>query len=107
MKIAVKALGFAALAIAGLSAMAIGTPVKADVFTSSLTTGNGFSGSFGTVTITTTGANTATVNFTANSGFLFGGAQAFDLNVNAASFTETNFTLVGGPGAGFGTPSCT
>jgi PEP-CTERM motif len=99
--------GLAALAAAaGLSLLAAG-PAKADVFTSTLTTGNGFSGSFGTVTVTTTGANTATINFTANSGFLFGGAQAFDLQVNAATFTETNFALVGGPGAGFSTPSCT
>jgi hypothetical protein len=109
MKTPLGQLGFATLALAGaLAAMAAGTSVRADVFTSTITTSNDLSGGpFGTVTITTSGpnVNTATVTFAANSGFLFGGQGAFDLNVNAASFTETGFVFT--QPVGFSIPSCT
>jgi hypothetical protein len=81
---------------------------KADVFTSSLNVGNSgissFSGPFGTVSITLTSSTTATVTFTGNTvagnQYLFGGAQALDLNVNATTFTATNFSFANS-GTGF------
>jgi len=101
-----RAVGIAVLALAGV--VGLGGPAKADVFNSTITTSNSLTGGpFGTLSITTTGSNTATVVFTANSGFLFGGAQAFDLNINPSlgSFTETNISFT--EPAGFSTPSCT
>ena len=67
---------------------------QASAFTSDLNAGNsgisGFTGPYGTVTISLVG-QTATVTFTSNTVagniYLFGGAQAVDLNVNAATFT--------------------
>jgi hypothetical protein len=54
----------------------------------------GFTGPYGSVTITTTGANTATVTLTSNTVgsniYLFGGAGTLGLNVNASKFTASN-----------------
>ena len=108
-----KNTAFATLASAGLiGALTITAPIaaKADVFVSTLGVPNDALtglGPFGTVTITTTGANTATVEFQANSGFTFGGESAFDLNVNATSFTESGFSFSQPVGGGFNPPSCT
>lgn len=109
-----KAFRIAGYAIAGLiGAVLVTSTAKADLFTSTISLGNadltGHPGPFGTVSISTAGpsSSTATVTFTANPGFLFGGENAFDLNVNAASFSESGFTLTPGPGAGFSAPSCT
>ncbi len=76
------------IAIAGLGLQ------QANAFTSDLNAGNsaisGFTGPYGTVTITLVG-QVATVTFTSNTVagniYLFGGAQAVDLNVNATTFT--------------------
>jgi len=97
---------------AAIMALALLAPAaQADVFTSTLNVPNsaisGFPGPYGTLTITTTSPTTATVLFTANSGFLFGDGGSVDLQVNAASFTETNVVLTGASGTGFNTPSCT
>ena len=105
--------GFIGFSIAAaIMALALVAPAaQADVFTSPLNVPNSalssVPGPYGTVTITTTSATTATVLFAANPGFLFGAAQAFDLNVNAATFTETGVVLTGASGAGFNPPSCT
>ena len=64
-------------------------------FTSLLNAGNsavsGFTGPYGTVTINLVNSTTATVTFTSNTVagniYLFGAAQAIDLNVNATTFT--------------------
>ena len=77
------------IAIAGLGLQ------QANAFTSDLNAGNsaisGFTGPYGTVTITLLTSTTATVTFTSNTVagniYLFGGAQAVDLNVNATTFT--------------------
>jgi hypothetical protein len=103
-----------ALASAGLiGALTIAAPVvaKADIFTSTIDVPNsGLTGlgPFGAVTVTTLGLNvsTATVNFAANTGFTFGGDNAFNLNVNAASFTENVFAFLQPSGGGFSAPSC-
>ena len=79
------------IAIAGLGLQ----QANADIFTSSLNAGNsaisGFTGPYGTVTITLLTSTTATVTFTSNTVagniYLFGAAQAIDLNVNATTFT--------------------
>ena len=76
------------IAIAGLGLQ------QANAFTSDLNAGNsaisGFTGPYGTVTITLVG-QVATVTFTSNTVagniYLFGAAQAIDLNVNATTFT--------------------
>jgi PEP-CTERM motif len=102
-----------ALAVVALAGMTLLLPsvAQADVFTSAIDVPNsaltGF-GPFGTVTITTSGpdVNTATVTFQANAGFMFGGEDAFDLNVNAASFTESGFSFSQPAGGGFSAPSC-
>jgi len=68
---------------------------QASAFTSDLNAGNsaisGFTGPYGTVTITLLTSTTATVTFTSNTVagniYLFGAAQAIDLNVNATTFT--------------------
>jgi len=79
---------------------------SADTFTSSLNAVNfaGFTGPFGTVSINLTSSTTATVTFTSNTVngniYLFGGAQALDLNVNATTFTATNFSFANS-GTGF------
>jgi len=74
-------------------------PAQADIFVSTLGNPNqdlinaGFGGAnFGTVTVNQTG-NTALITFSANSGFSFGAVNAVDLNVNAASFTNTGFSF--------------
>jgi len=77
------------IAIAGLGLQ------QANAFTSDLNAGNsaisGFTGPYGTVTITLLTSTTATVTFTSNTVagniYLFGAAQAIDLNVNATTFT--------------------
>jgi len=77
------------IAIAGLGLQ------QASAFTSDLNAGNsaisGFTGPYGTVTITLLTSTTATVTFTSNTVagniYLFGAAQAIDLNVNATTFT--------------------
>ncbi len=73
---------------------------KADTFVSSLNAGNsaisGFTGPYGTVTITTTGTNTATVTFTSNTvagnTYLFGDGGSVALNVNAATFSVSGIS---------------
>src|SRR5438132_4842204 len=73
---------------------------KADTFVSSLNAGNsaisGFTGPYGTVTITTTGTNTATVTFTSNTvagnTYLFGDGGSVALNVNATTFSVSGIT---------------
>ena len=88
-----------------------GTYASADTLTSSLTNGNpgvaGFS-NFGTVTVNLTDSTHATITFTANesgsNAYLFGGAQAVDVQVNASSWaisgissTALNSTFTSGP----------
>ena len=88
------------IAIAGLGLQ------QANAFTSDLNAGNsaisGFTGPYGTVTITLVG-QVATVTFTSNTVagniYLFGGAQAVDLNVNATTFSVSNIV---GTNAGTG-----
>src|SRR6266566_1943117 len=73
---------------------------KADTFVSSLNTGNpaisGFTGPYGTVTITLVNSTTATVTFTSNTvagnTYLFGDGGSVALNVNATSFSVSNIT---------------
>jgi hypothetical protein len=73
---------------------------SADTFSFDLSAGNsaisGFTGPYAHVTITTTSSTTANVTFSSltNSGkiYLMGGAQAVDLNVNAASFSVGTIT---------------
>src|SRR5438132_13510497 len=80
---------------------------KADTFVSSLNTGNsaisGFTGPYGTVSITTTGTNTATVTFTSNTvagnTYLFGDGVSVALTVNAVTFSVRGIV---GPTAGIG-----
>jgi PEP-CTERM motif len=99
----------AAAALVGMALLLPGT-ASADVFISTLDTPNAALtglGPFGTVTITTTSANTATVTFEANAGFMFQGEDAFNLNVNATTFTESGFSFSQPVGGGFNAPSCT
>jgi hypothetical protein len=88
---------------AALGALALAVPTaSADTFTSSINTPNsaisGFTGPYGTVTVTTSGpnVNTATVTFTSltNSGniYLFGDGGSVDVNVNATSSTVSGIT---------------
>ena len=85
----IKYIAAVLIAIAGMGLQ------QADAFTSLLNNGNpaisGFQGPYGTVTITLVNNTTATVTFTSNTVagniYLFGAAQAIDLNVNATTFT--------------------
>jgi hypothetical protein len=92
------------IAIAGLGLQ----QAKADVFTSSLNAHNtaiaGFTGPYGTVTITFVNSTTATVSFTSNTVagnvYLFGDGGSVALNVNATTFSTSN--IVGtNSGTGF------
>ena len=95
-----KCIAAVLIAIAGLGLQ------QANAFTSDLNAGNsaisGFTGPYGTVTITLVG-QVATVTFTSNTVagniYLFGGAQAVDLNVNATTFSVSNIV---GTNAGTG-----
>jgi hypothetical protein len=99
--------GAAALVVAS----ALAPSAQADVINYSLGTGNsslsGFTGPFADVTINRTSSTTAVITFTADSNsldtYLMGGAQAVDVNVNAATFMVT--PPIGTNGlAGFSTP---
>jgi len=83
------------------------TPALADVATFTLNTGNsalsGVSGPYGTVMIDLTSSTMATITFTADSGFLFGGVNAVDANINATSWTISGLT--GTALSGFSGPS--
>ncbi len=73
---------------------------QANAFTSDLNQGNtaiaGFTGPYGTVTVTLVNSTTATVTFTSltNSGniYLFGDGGSVAVNVNASTFTVSNIT---------------
>jgi hypothetical protein len=82
-------------------------PALADVATFTLNTGNsalsGVSGPFGTVMIDLTSSTMATITFTADSGFLFGGVDAVDANINATSWAISGLT--GTVLSGFSGPS--
>ena len=80
---------------------------QANAFTSDLNVGNtaisGFTGPYGTVTITLVNSTTATVTFTSNTVngniYLFGDGGSVALNVNATTFSVSNIT---GSNAGTG-----
>ena len=80
---------------------------QADAFTSQLNVGNtaisGFTGPYGTVTITLVNSTTATVTFTSNTVagdiYLFGDGGSVALNVNATTFSVSGIT---GTNAGTG-----
>jgi hypothetical protein len=77
-------------------------PTMADVATSSLDTGNsdisGIPGPYGSVMIDLTSGTMATITFTADAGFLFGGVNVVDANINAASWTISGLTGTQLPG---------
>ncbi|HEX3569337.1 MAG TPA: PEP-CTERM sorting domain-containing protein [Acidobacteriaceae bacterium] len=83
------------------------TSAFADTFNSTLTTGNsdisGHAGPYGTVLVTTTGTNTATITFTADAGFLFAAQGATAVELNSTNFTINSFT--GTSPTGFSGPS--
>jgi hypothetical protein len=89
------------IAIAGMGLQ------QADAFTSQLNVGNpaisGFTGPYGTVTITLVNSTTATVTFTSNTvagnTYLFGDGGSVALNVNATTFSVSGIT---GSNAGTG-----
>jgi len=93
------------LAVASLFVLG-GSVASAEIFTSTITSGNsalaGSPGPYGTVTVNLTSPTMATITFAANTGFLFGDSGAADVNINATSFTETIGTLAGP----FTTPTC-
>jgi hypothetical protein len=99
----IKYIAAVLIAIAGFGLQ----QAKADVFVSSLNQGNpaisGYTGPYGTVTITTNGTNTATVTFTSNTNsgniYLFGDGGSVALNVSVSTFTVSNIT---GTNAGTG-----
>ncbi|SRR6266567_2760728 len=73
---------------------------KADFVDYTLTTGNSPSlgtGPFGTVHVDLTSSTTATITFTAASGYQFIDGSAVAVNVNATSWTVSAFTSNGGP----------
>jgi len=90
----IKYIAAVLIAIAGFGLQ----QAKADTFHSVLDAGNSgintFTGPYGTVDIVLTGSNTATVTFTsgmtATNVYMFGGAGAVALNVNALSFSTSN-----------------
>src|SRR5205823_10862475 len=88
-------------------------PAKADVFTSTIDSGNdvmsGFTGPYAEVKIVLTSPTTATVTFTSDivggNIYLMGGAQGTDLNLASAA-TPSAFTFSqAGQTGGFQTPS--
>src|SRR5712691_8458437 len=91
------------IALAGLGLQ----QAKADVFTSDLGSGNtginGFTGPYGTVTITLVNSTTATVTFSSNTVagniYLFGDGGRVALNVKATTFSTSNIV---GTNAGTG-----
>ena len=72
---------------------------KADIYSFDLATGNaaisGFPGPYANVSIDLTSSNTATITMTAYAGFLIGGGQAADFNVNASSWSISNLAFNG------------
>jgi VPDSG-CTERM motif len=74
---------------------------KADSTTYTLTTSNSpgtlGTGPFGTVLVTLTSSTTATIQFTAATGYLFVDGGAVAVNVNATSWTISNFVSNGEP----------
>lgn len=100
-------------AIAALAlAVAVMTPMvaRADSISFDIDSPNtaisGYTGPYGTVEVNRTSTTTATITFTAlNNGgnfYLFGGAQALNVNVNATSFTVGTPTGSGGNYGGDG-----
>jgi hypothetical protein len=78
-------------------ALAAAQPAKAiTIYT--LTTGNsaisGYSGPYGTVSVSLTDSGTANITFTAAAGYVFGGQGVAAVNVNAASWTIGSFSGV-------------
>src|SRR3954452_7635834 len=98
----------AAAALIGI-ALLLPSVAQAELFVSPLDVPNsaltGF-GPFGTVTVDLVNPTTATVTFQTNSGFMFLGENAFNLNVNAATFTEAINSFSQSAAGGFGAPSC-
>ena len=97
------------VSIAVLCLVTLGAPsASADTFISTIGTGNsalsGLSAPFAEVNVTLTSSTMATVTFTSDvvngNIYLFGGAQAVDVNVNAASWTIGSFTA-SNSGTGF------
>jgi hypothetical protein len=74
---------------------------KADTITYTLTTSNSpgtlGTGPFGTAHVDRTSSTTATITFTAASGYLFVNGGAVGVNVNANAWTIGNFTSNGNP----------
>jgi len=99
----IKYIAAVLIALAGLGLQ----QAKADTFISSLNQGNtaisGFTGPYGTVTITTNGTNQATVTFTSNTvagnTYLFGDGSSVALNVSVATFSVSG---ISGSNAGTG-----
>jgi len=99
----IKYIAAVLIALAGLGLQ----QAKADTFISSLNQGNtaisGFTGPYGTVTITTNGTNQATVTFTSNTvagnAYLFGDGGSVALNVSVATFSVSG---ISGSNAGTG-----
>lgn len=87
------------------------TSAFADTFTSTLTTGNssisGTPGPYGTVVVNTTGANTATVTFTADAGFVFMAQGLAAVQVNATSWSTSGLSWTFLPGFGIPPPTFT
>jgi VPDSG-CTERM exosortase interaction domain len=91
----IKYIAAALIAVAGLGLQ----HAKADTFSYTLTTGNDPSlgaGPFGTVLVNRTNSSTATITFTAAAGYLFVDGGAVAVNVNAASWTVSSFTVNAG-----------
>jgi hypothetical protein len=90
----IKYIAAVLIAIAGFGLQ----QAKADVFTSSLNAINftGFTGPYGTVTVTLVNSTTATVTFQSNTVagniYLFGDGGSVALNVNATTFTATGIS---------------
>lgn len=95
-----KVSGIAVLSLSGImfALAVVALPASADVFSFNLDSGNsaiaGFPGPYGTITVTTPGANSATATITeaALGSYLVGGAQAFDFQVNATTWSESSLT---------------
>src|SRR5437868_5210653 len=97
-----RALSTATVVLAALGLLSVvPTGAKADILTFNLGVGNTalspFPAPYASVTVDLTGATTATIMFnallTGGDQYAFGGAQAFDVNVNATSFTAGTPTL--------------
>jgi hypothetical protein len=91
----IKYLAAALIAVAGLGLQ----HAKADQANYTLTVGNSptlGTGPFGTVNVNRTNANTATITFTANAGYLFVDGGAVAVNVNATTWTVGLFTVNAG-----------